>query len=361
MSSPDPITAVTATLICLPLPRELQLGPFTVSERTYAVVGIRTASGLSGSAYQQTRGAPIVEIIDNLLTPALLGKDSASIEARWRDCFRSTMGIGRTGMLLRALSLVDIALWDIQAKRADLPLHRLLGGVRDRVPTMLVAGYPNSLDDIAEVVEAAQRAAAEGHQLIKIARAGDVGVTAAALSAVAEHLPAGVQIVIDASWTWEQPMQALAELMQWPDAPIAWLEDPLPPEQPDLYRALRERSPMPIGAGDEVTDRFALQRLVDTDAVDVLRLDVATIGGITTALRVIHHAEVHGVPLSTHISPEVSAHLAAAFPAISAIETFDRSGNRIDPSHELVRGGPTFTGGFAVLGEQPGIGWELPA
>ncbi len=352
----DRIVEVTTTEVRKRLTRELLLGPFRVAERVYAVVTIRTESGLEGFGYAQTRGAPIAEIVDSLLRPVLVGRDSAAIEARWRDCFRAHMGVGRTGMLLRALSLVDIALWDIQGKRAGLPLHRLLGGVRERVPVMMVAAYPNDAGDVAEAVSAVAAAANAGHRLVKIARAADPAVTLETLTRLDGLLPAGTRLVVDGSWTWQRPDEALEEVAAWPSERIAWLEDPFPPESAAAYGRMRAVAAVPIGAGDEVTDPNLYDALVRAGGLDVLRLDVATIGGITAAVRVIHRAEQWALPVSTHISTEVSAHLAAAFPAVTSIETFDRSGNRYDPSHELFRGGPEIVDGHAVLTERPGLG-----
>jgi len=359
MRAADRITEITTTLVRKPLQQELHLGPFTVTERLYAVVQVHTQDGLTGSAYAQTRGAPITEIIDSMLRPLLAGKDSAAIEARWQDCFRSTMGVGRSGMLLRALSLIDIALWDIQAQRAQLPLYRLLGGVRDRVPVMLVAGYPNDPDDVDEVVHAALAGAQRGHPLVKIARAADPAVTLATLNALAGQLPMTTRVVVDASWTWQRADQALTEMHHWPSDIVAWVEDPFPPESTAAYQALRAGSRIAVGVGDEVTDPHVYDALVAAGGLDILRLDVATIGGITAAVRVLHRAEHWALPVSTHISSEVSAHLAGAHASITSIETFDRSGNRYDPSHELCQGGPTFADGHAELAEAPGVGWSL--
>lgn len=357
MSSTDAIREVTAELVHMQLDRELRLGPFTVTERAYAVVTIRTDAGLLGHAYAQTRGAPVVEIVENLLTPHLVGRDSASIQARWIELFRANMGVGRSGILMRALSLTDTALWDIQAQRAGLPLYKLLGGSRTVVPVMRVAGYPSDEGSIDEVVAASQLAADEGHVLIKIARAADPSITRATLARLDDQLPPAVRVVVDASWTWDRPEQALEEIHTWPSVRIAWVEDPFPPEATTAYRDLVVRSPVAVGAGDEVTDPQTHTNLATEARVDVVRLDVSTIGGISAAVKVLHRAEQWARPVSTHISSEVSAHLAAAFPVIANIESFDRAGNRYDPSHALFEGGPLFAGGRVTMTETPGIGW----
>jgi L-alanine-DL-glutamate epimerase-like enolase superfamily enzyme len=269
------------------------------------------------------------------------------------------MGVGRTGLVTRALSLVDIALWDVQGQRTGLPLYRLLGGHRDTVPVMVVAGYPQDPADVDDIVTTAVSAAAQGHRLVKIARAADPAVTAAILTRLAEALPATTRVVVDASWVWERPDEAMAEIQTWQDAPVAWVEDPFQPEDARAYRVLRARSPIPIGVGDEVGDPFVFERLAEVDGMDVLRLDVVTIGGVTPAMRVAHRAEAWGLPVSMHISPEVSAHLAAALPGVANVETFVRSGNPYDPSHELCDGGPEFAAGHARLSSRPGLGYHV--
>lgn len=359
MTDPDPIASVVTTTVTVPLPRTLRLGAFEVRQRHYALVRVTTDSGLTGCAYAQTRGAPISQIIDALLTPVVAGKDSAAVDTRWQECFTSTVGVGRTGLVVRALSLLDIALWDIRGQRAGLPLYRLLGGTRDQVPVMIVAGYPQRPGDIEEVVATARQAAADGHRLIKIARAADPTVMNEVLRQLAGALPETARIVVDGSWVWERTDDAVREIATWRDAPLAWVEDPFRPEDVLAYRDLRRSTDVPVGVGDEVTDTYAFERLAENDGMDVLRLDVATIGGITPALRVARRAENWGLPVSLHISPEVSAHLAAALPGVNGIETFVRSGNPYDPSHELITGGPEFTGGQARLSAAPGLGFTL--
>jgi L-alanine-DL-glutamate epimerase-like enolase superfamily enzyme len=116
---------------------------------------------------------------------------------------------------------------------------------------------------------------------------------------------------------------------------------------------------LPIGVGDEVTDVHAFDHLVAAQGLDILRLDVATIGGISPALQVIEKAAGWDIPVSLHISPETSIHIAAAFPQTLGVETFVRSGNPYDLSHELCVGGPEFRGGMATPSSRPGIGFTI--
>jgi L-alanine-DL-glutamate epimerase-like enolase superfamily enzyme len=357
-TSIDPIERVEAETVTLELPRTLRLGPMVISERHYAVVRITTRTGLVGYAYGQTRGAPVTEIVDRLLAPALTGADSTSVAGRWEDCFRATMAVGRVGLVIRALSLVDIALWDVHAQRAGVPLYRALSDEATRVPVMRVVGYPGSADDVDPIAQAGRDAIADGCSAVKIARSQDPLVTRALLSRFADELPDETRIVVDANWVWTDPSQALNEVRGWPIERIGWLEDPFPPESIDKYRALREARTIPIGVGEEVTDPMVHRSLLSTDAVDVLRVDVTTIGGYTRAEEVVRLARASGIPVSFHVYPEISAHAAVAW-AGHSIETFDRSGNPYDPSHTLVDGGPSFDEGFVGMLDVPGIGFTI--
>ena len=126
------VTAVRAGTAVLPLPQPLRLGPLEIREREYAGVQVETDDGLVGSAYCLTRNAPVAACVERLVAPVVTGRE-ADPEARFDDASRATVAIGRTGLVVRALGLVDVALWDIAAQAAGLPLWRLLGGERCRL------------------------------------------------------------------------------------------------------------------------------------------------------------------------------------------------------------------------------------
>src|SRR4051794_13546034 len=113
----DPITEVEALTTRLELPRPLRLGPLEIRHRDYVVVTVTTASGLEGKAFSLTRGTPAAAVVSEVLAPLLVGRDADLVAARWDECFRATIAAGRTGVVMRALSLVDAALWDVKAQR----------------------------------------------------------------------------------------------------------------------------------------------------------------------------------------------------------------------------------------------------
>jgi L-alanine-DL-glutamate epimerase-like enolase superfamily enzyme len=354
----DAIRSVDAFTVALDLPRPLRLGDMEIARRAYAVVVITTDSGISGKAYALSRDAPVASTVRDQLAPVLLGQDADLVSARWEDCFRATIAPGRVGVMMRAISLVDIALWDIKAQRASLPLWRLLGGNSPDVEMMLVAWYPTGEPPEALGARVAEYGQ-EGNRLLKVARVPDPEEMRRLLDSAAAGLPDGCELVVDAAWAWRQSEEVERELRSWGDTRLAWLEDPLPPENVRGYARLRKAVPTPIGVGDEVTDPYVFERLVADDAVDVVRLDVNTIGGITGAARVRQLAIAAGIPVSYHVYPEVHVHLAAATSERAIVESFDWRGNPYDPAYRLIEGGPTYRPGFATATESPGLGFEL--
>jgi len=346
----------TATL---PLPAPLRLGPMVVTEREYAAVEVETEDGLVGKAYCLTRNGPVAACVERLVAPVVVGRE-VEPEQRWEDCSGATVAIGRTGLVVRAIGLVDVALWDIVAQAAGMPLWRHLGGSDPSAPLMMVAAYPLADRSPESLAEDVVRYATAGYSLLKVARDHDPARMRRLLEAAAAGLPPTARLVVDAGYGWRSSDEALAELPDWGETPLAWLEDPLVPEDADGCAAIRHRGPHPVGVGDEVTHIGTFRALLEASALDVLRLDVPAIGGITPARAVQALAAERGVPVSLHVYPEVSVHLAA-LAAGTIVEAFDAvpGGNPLDPAHLLCTGGPDLRAGTAVAPEAPGLGFEL--
>jgi L-alanine-DL-glutamate epimerase-like enolase superfamily enzyme len=356
----DPIARVEGVAVTVPLPVPIRLGRVELREREYALARVTTAAGLVGSAYCLTRCAPIVEALDRLVAPSLVGEDSDAVEARWEQGYRATIMPGRSGVVTRALGLVDIALWDIKAKRAAMPLWRLLGGHEPSVPALLIAGYPvtgGSMEQLAnDLVAYAER----GHRLIKVARIADRDVMRTLLSDLAARFERKAGIVVDAAYCWSTVTEACEEIGGW-DARLTWLEDPFPPERVRAYAQFRGRCPHPLAAGDESSDS-ATGALLDAGLLDYLRLDIPAVGGITPALRLMGRAAAAEIPVSFHIYPEISVHLAAARAQETIVETFDTTlpgGNPFDPAHTLTGMQFAARDGRITAPERPGLGISL--
>ncbi|GED11799.1 enolase C-terminal domain-like protein [Cellulosimicrobium cellulans] len=416
------VVAVRTATTVVPLPQPLRLGAMTVERREYVGVRVvaQTDDGrtVAGESYALTREAPMAELVDRLVTPHVVGREvvasdgvaaRASVGAAWDAALRGSAIVGRVGLVRRAIGLVDVALWDLAGRLAARPVWSLLddgaalvgpaepgvGGDKDAPsravagsprdvspgaavavprPAILVAAYPTpgrTARDVADEVLAHARA---GWPLLKISRSPDRALMRDLLAILRAELPdvtgrptvAGRSgVVVDVGFGWRDADEALADLDAWGvtgavgESALAWLEDPLLPEDAVGAARVRDASGLPLSVGDEVTDPEVFAHLAMLGALDVPRVDVVAIGGVTVADPLVRAWAARGMVVSSHVYPEVSVHLGGA--AGIGVETFDRSptGNPYDPAPLLVRGGPVFDGGHATPSAAPGLGFTL--
>ena len=340
----------TATAV-LPLPAPLQLGAMTVTRREYSAVQATDADGTTGIAYCLSREAPMAEIVERLVAGHAAGADADDPAATWERMLRGSAIVGRVGLVRRAIGLVDIALWDIAARRAGVPLWSLLGTGDAPRESMLVAAYPSPSRTPREVADEVL-AQAEGWTMVKISRSPDPAYMRELTGILNAELPAGTGLVVDVGFGWPDAEAALTEIAQWGDPRLAWLEDPLLPEDAAGVARIRAESGLAVAVGDEVTDPAVLKALVEVGGVEALRLDVVAIGGVTPARELIAWASERGVPVSGHVYPEVTAHLGIG------VETFARGINPYDPAPSFIVGGPSFEGRIRPT-DAAGLGFAL--
>ncbi|WP_426310929.1 enolase C-terminal domain-like protein [Cellulosimicrobium sp. E-16] len=408
------VVAVRTATTVVPLPQPLRLGAMTVERREY--VGVRVVAEtddgrtVAGESYALTREAPMAELVDRLVAPHVVGREVVasdgvtareSVGAAWDAALRGSAIVGRVGLVRRAIGLVDVALWDLAGRLAGRPVWSLLddgadlsgavrpGAAEDREaspgrvpaprPAILVAAYPTPGRTARDVADEVLAHARSGWPLLKISRSPDRALMRDLLAILRAELPdvtgrptvAGRSgVVVDVGFGWRDADEALADLDAWgvtgaagqpgdAEPALAWLEDPLLPEDAVGAARVRDASGLPLSVGDEVTDPEVFAHLAMLGALDVPRVDVVAIGGITVADPLVRAWAARGMVVSSHVYPEVSAHLGGA--AGIGVETFDRSpaGNPYDPAPLLVRGGPVFDGGHATPPDAPGLGFTL--
>lgn len=359
MTRPDApvgtVTRVETGTVVLDLPEVLTLGTSRIARREYLAVAVHDADGRVGRAYCLTRDTPIEAIVRTMLIPHLLGSGGTVGELAERMA-RATALVGRVGLVRRAIGLLEIALWDLAGITAGQPCWRMLGTDDSPRDALLVAAYPAEGRSAATVAAEVLGHASEKWPLVKISRTPDRPLMRELLATLDRELPSGTGVVVDVGFAWRDSAEALDEIAAWDAPELAWLEDPLVPEDAEGIAAIRRSCGQRVGAGDEVTDPRVLQRLIDEDSVDVLRVDVVAIGGLVAALDAAAVARAAGRQVSTHISPEASVHLG------TMVETFARREPAVmyyDPSASLVVGGPEFRDGRAIPPRAPGLGMGL--
>lgn len=342
------VAAVDVVLCAVPLERPIRLGAVEYREREYAVVRVRTDGGVVGSALGYTRGLPLFEALAGL-APSLLGRE---VTRRERVLSSLADPYGNAAVaLVRALSLIDIALWDALAGTVALPLWRLLGGARDRVELLAVGGYflgERTLDDVEGEIRSLAEA---GFRHIKV-HATDPQLVARLKRAAGDS----VRFSVDAHMAWRTLPQALATCRALDDLGLAFLEDPFPPQAWRLTAELGARLRTPLAAGEDAPGPEALRELAG--AVSVLRVDATASGGIGAVAAVAAGAAAAGRSVMTHAFPDFHAHLGGGLPAIGSVEMipYESGANPVDV---LMARRQKVEAGELVLSEEPGHGMPL--
>jgi L-alanine-DL-glutamate epimerase-like enolase superfamily enzyme len=357
------ISRIETLDIELPLAEPLRLGSLDIRSRTYTLVRLETESGIVGESFSLSRDLPIASIIRSQIAPYYLNGSLDDSDSLWRGAFDANLAAGRSGAIIKALSLVDIALWDAKAKASDKPLWALLGGARSQVPVMMVAGYPEVGIAASDAGDRVADYFRDGYERVKVARWAEPGDTRTLIESGAAGMADGDLLAVDAAWAWRLPGEAADEIESWGDVPLGWVEDPLPPEDFDSCVRLRKVSPQPIAYGDEASDRHLLKRLAKAGACDSLRFDATVIGGVTVVARLAAWCSEEAVSFSTHIYPELHVHFGSAWDSCTTIESFDPDNNRVDPSFRLLDRALPMSRGLTDAPTGPGIGvaldWEL--
>lgn len=362
MSADTAIDRIETWACTIPLPAALSFGAFTISQRRYAVLRMVTKGGLVADCVGHTRGSPVDVAITDLFAGALLGKDALDQGERLADLARITIAMEDDGVLGRARSMVDICLWDLKAQALGVPLWKLLGGSPRSVPVGLVEGYEIAGETESDIAARLAGRVHERFDFLKLEAAhyGDPQAVKRILSDARSQAKRDVSFTCDLAWSCKTARDGIAAAEAWRDLGVAWIEDPMYRTKLSEIAFMRRHSPLPIGVGDEVTRPQDLEALMECEAVDVVRIDATTIGGITAALGIAARAVSRGLRVSYHVNPEVHRHCVFANAAADHIEIFPTD-RPFDCSHMLMEHAAfaDVRQGRLVPPEAPGVGLRL--
>jgi L-alanine-DL-glutamate epimerase-like enolase superfamily enzyme len=292
-------------------------------------------------------GRSIKSLIDEVLTPAAIGRDVADRVSLWNELAWKTRRLGH-GVNMLALAALDIALWDVAARAQAMPLHRFLGASAHSVPVFASGNYSPALPEdvlLANALNDVER----GFGAIKIRIGGrPVEEDLARLRRVRAAVGDNIRLMADAA-----ELLSLAEanwiIPRLEDIGLYWLEEPLPSEDLVGYRELQRRSPFPLAMGEHLLTRFQFLDCLRMEAAQVLQPDVAIVGGVTEYLRIAELAAAHGRAVAPHLVTELHVHLSAAISNTIYVEHFPFT------SH-LWEDALAMRDGAVVIPERPGLG-----
>jgi L-alanine-DL-glutamate epimerase-like enolase superfamily enzyme len=289
----------------------LRLAGRTVPTREYVVLRVTLETGVTGTGYVLTRGQRIGAAAE-ALAQQIVG-------FRLADLFGCDEQGGGKSAVQRARAVLDTCAWDLAGTLQEVPTWRLLGDARPHQPCLLVAGYRRHGETDDDMARRLAGWCDAGYRSVKIAADLHIAATAALLAEIRNVVPADeLTLVLDLGFAGHDVEQLVEATRAWEPYQVTWVEDPVQVDAASDIAAIRAGAALPIAAGDEAApgDLFGL---LDQSAVDVLRADITTVGGLTGLGEVVARSDV---PVSLHVYPEIHRHAAFVMATDSPIETF---------------------------------------
>ncbi len=317
-------------------------------------VRIVDADGAEGVGYTFTVGANGVAIhatVERYLAPLLAGREAADIAALWQSMWWATHYGGRGGAAVLAISAVDIALWDLAARRAGQPLWRHLGGYDPRVPCY--AGGIDLMFPLDALLEQTEANLEKGFRAIKM-KVGRARLSedVARVAAMRERLGADFPLMVDANMRWTPDQAVAAARALQPFAPT-WIEEPTIPDDVSGHARIVRDGGLPVATGENFRTLWEFRQMIAAGGVTYPEPDVTNCGGVSVFMKVAALAEAFNLPVTSHGAHDVTVHLLAAAPNRSYLEAHGFGLDRyIARPLEIVDG-------FAIAPERPGHGIEF--
>ena len=354
------ISCVSVAAARVPLDRVTYFSNRAVSHRDYGLVKITADSGAEGIGfcYVGSQGGELLPIaVAKLLAPLLIGRDSLDVEALWSELYQEVLLQGRAGIVMRALSILDMALWDLNARAANLPLHKYLGASQaDSVAAYASGGYyldGKTPDDLA--AEMANYVSL-GFKAVKM----KIGRLAPReeedrVRAVRERIGPDILLMMDANNAWKDVVEALQTIRRLEKYAPFFVEEPFSPDDIDSHAALARVTPIPVATGEIEAGRWRHKELLDKKAAAILQTDAAVCGGITEWRRIAAMAAGYAIPMYPHWFHDLHAPLVAATPNARMVEFFRDS--QVLNFRELLDRQLDFKDGHLMLHKTPGLGF----
>ena len=292
-------------------------GSYTYPVASVGVLEIATDGGITGIGLATDPltpggGAVVAEAIA-LFAPLIIDQDPIHHERLWAQMWRPKL-VGRRGLTTRAISTIDIAVWDLRAKAVGLPLHRLLGGYRDNIPAYIAGGYYEDGKGTQDLVEEVLGYVELGARAIKMKIGGlEINADLRRVRAVREAIGADVKLMVDANGAYEV-FEAIDIGRQMEEYGVYWFEEPIAPDNYAGMKKVGRHISIPIAAGENEYTKYGIRDLIEQGDIGILNLDAQIMGGITEYIKAVGLAQVHGIPISPHGSQEVHIQLVTGLP-----------------------------------------------
>ena len=341
-------------------------------------VMVHTDEGITGIGEATDKVELTKTAVHNFCAEIILGQNPLQNEKMWALMYDSANYTGYMGAEMRAMGAVDMALWDIKGKAANMPVYNLLGGQAQeelRVYNTCIS-YGNIRDRewfMNDAGELAQDLLANGIKAMKIwpldefstryngqyATRSDIRQGLLPFKKIRDAVGDGMEIAFEGHSRWNLPMavRIAQELEQYDPM---WFEDPIPVDNITCFANLRKKTKLPILASERLVTKYQFKELFEKDACDIAMFDVSYCGGITECKKIAAMAEAYHLPVTTHncgspVMTMVVAHLMSSCPNTNGIETV----RALYKTFDITDYGVDIKDGHLILSQRPGLGIAL--
>ena len=301
------ITKVRVATVNHILPVPIIYGNWIMDHREFALVRVDLEDGTAGFAYGLTRDGPVASIVHRSIAPCYVGREIDDPQQVFYGALWTNHAVHAGGIGMRALSLVDIACWDALARYSKKSFQEILGGELSELPATAIVGYPPTMpaDELAEQIVELQK---KGWNRFKIPISPDLELSETRLRAAREVAP-NDWIGFDINMVLRTSEAVLEFENKVRDLKLGWIEDVVPPGDAEMVARVRRGSQTPIAMGDEQGGAYHPEALLTANAVDVIRVDATTNGGVTGLRKSLAQAKLAGVKVSPHMFPHLHSRL----------------------------------------------------
>ena len=367
------VKSVRAHILRVAVPEEHQLSSSQgrLSERRAVLAEVETDDGITGwgESYDAGGGpsSALRTMIDEAYAPMVVGTDPFETDVTWERCYHRFKDHGRKGIAIAALSAIDIALWDIKGQALGQPVWRLLGGrFRDRIRGYATGVYwKESADPLASMVEDARAIVDSGFRALKMGGGYGVAEDLRRARAMREALGPDVILAMDTNQAYTAADAVrLARGLEPLD--LAWLEEPVPPEDTDGYLLVRRSTSVPIAGAEVEYTRYGFRDVLSKGLMDLIQPDITVTGGFTEYRRILALASAYNTPVLPHgwvsaVGLFANLHLASNIPPFplrwrepELLLELDRTWNPL--RDELTVEQPDRQGDIIAVPDRPGLG-----
>ncbi len=301
------ITKVRVATINHILPVPIIYGNWIMDHREFALVRVDLEDGTAGFAYGLTRDGPVASIVHRSIAPCYVGREIDDPQQVFYGALWTNHAVHAGGIGMRALSLVDIACWDALARYSKKSFQEILGGELSELPATAIVGYPPTMpaEELAEQIVELQK---KGWNRFKIPISPDLEFSETRLRAAREVAP-NDWIGFDINMVLRTSEAVLEFENKVRDLKLGWIEDVVPPGDAEMVARVRRGSQTPIAMGDEQGGAYHPEALLTANAVDVIRVDATTNGGVTGLRKSLAQAKLAAVKVSPHMFPHLHSRL----------------------------------------------------